>query len=296
MKDHSHDSHKKKPPSRKLLLVLVLTAGYMILEAVGGILSNSLALLADAGHMLADVAALSVSLFAFVLSSRPPDQKASFGYYRAEVIAALFNGVVLLLVSFFVIKEAIERLFSPSEVEPVIMLVVAFGGLLVNIVGLLILHKDKSHNLNVKGAWIHVFSDALGSVGCVISGMMIYFFDWRSSDAFASIIIAGLVCYSALKLILETVRVLMEHTPAHIDPEAVKSEILSVPKVLMAHDLHIWSITSGKEALAVHVVVSKEADYDEVLLDIQKKLKNSFGITHATIQLENQCQVEDKCH
>lgn len=290
-------SHNKQPPSKRLLIVLCLTAGYMVLEAVGGILSNSLALLADAGHMLSDVAALSISLFAFAMSSRPADQKASFGYHRAEVLAAFLNGFILLLVSFFIIKEAFERLFNPSDVEPKLMLVVAFGGLLVNICGLLILHRDKSANINVRGAWLHVFSDALGSVGCVISGFLIYFFDWRSSDAWASIIIAGLVCYSACKLIMETMRVLMEHTPAHIDPKKVSEELLSVPHVLMVHDLHIWSITTGIDALSAHVVVNKEAVYDQVLLDIQTRLQKKFDIDHATIQLENQCQVENKtCH
>lgn len=292
----SHDSSGKRP-SKKLLIVLCLTASYMILEAIGGILSNSLALLADAGHMLSDVAALGISIFAFALSAKPAQGKATFGYYRAEVLAALFNGLVLLLVSFFIIKEAVVRLFNPSEVEPGLMLVVAFGGLLVNIAGLMILHRDKEQNLNVRGAWLHVFSDALGSVGCLISGMLIYFFEWRSSDAVASIIIAALVCYSAIKLILETMRVLMEHTPAHIDPEAVTAEILSVPQVMMVHDLHIWSITLGKDALSAHVVVSTEAVYDDVLMGIQKRLEQKFGITHATIQLENQCQVESKtCH
>ena len=288
---------KNEPPSKKLWIVLILTAGYMILEAVGGILSNSLALLADAGHMLSDVAALSISLFAFVMASRPPDEKASFGYHRAEVLAAFFNGLVLLLVSFFIIKEAIERLFNPTEVEPTLMLVVAFGGLFINITGLFILHRDKSKNLNVRGAWLHVVSDALGSVGCVISGFLIYFLGWRSADAWASIIIAGLVCYSAIKLILETMRVLMEQTPAHIKPDEITKEILKIPQVLMMHDLHIWSITTGKEALSAHVVVEKDAIYDVVLQNIQRKLEDKFGIDHVTIQLENECQVKNKtCH
>lgn len=287
---HHHGEHSgTKPPMKRVLLVLCLTAAYMIAEAVGGFLSNSLALLADAGHMLADVAALSTSLFAFILSSRPPNVRATFGYYRAEVIAAFFNGLVLLLVSFFIIKEAIMRFFEPTEVESGLMIGVALGGLVINIVGLSLLHRDKSKNLNVRGAWLHVFSDTLGSVGVVISGTLISLFGWGLADPIASIAIAGLVSYSSLKLILDTLNVLMEHTPAHIDPEAVVQSMLQIPKTAAVHDLHIWSITSGKEALSAHVLVEQGANNDIVLHQLQELLAHVYGIKHVTIQIETQC-------
>lgn len=262
----------------------------MFAEAVGGIASNSLALLADAGHMLADVVALSISLVAFFLASRPPSHRASFGYYRAEVIAALFNGVALLLVSFFIIKEAIVRLFEPAPVESNLMLAIAVGGLLVNIIGLWLLHHDKSHNLNVKGAWLHVLSDALSSVGVIISGLLIYFFKWHLADPITSIGIACLVCYSAVHLIVETINVLMEHAPVHIDPRLVERAILSVPNATKVHDLHIWSITSGQEALSVHIVLKPGGDFAKLLHDVETVLEQQFGITHTTIQIEHQAE------
>lgn len=288
-----HNSRQTRP-TRRVLLVLCLTAAYMIAEMVGGYLSNSLSLLADAGHMLADVAALTISLAAFHLAARPKTAHASFGYYRAEVIAALFNGVVLIIVSFFIIKEAIARIFTPSSIESELMIIVAVGGLVINGIGLLVLHRDKKHNLNIRGAWLHVLSDTLGSVGVVISGMLIYFFDVKMADPVASIIIAALVSYSALKLVAEVLRVLMEQTPAHIDPREVSEEILSIPEALKIHDLHIWSITSGKDALSVHVIAQENADYNKLLSQIQKMLFVKFGIDHATIQIENKCLVEDK--
>lgn len=294
MSVRNSDRTTSKPPTRRVLLVLCLTAGYMVAEAVGGFLSNSLALLADAGHMLADVAALSTSLFAFMLSSRPPNTRATFGYYRAEVIAALFNGLILLIVSFFIIKEAILRFFDPSEIESGLMITVALGGLVVNIIGLSLLHRDKSENLNIRGAWLHVFSDTLGSIGVLISGVLISIFGWKLADPIASIAIAALVSYSSLRLILDTLNVLMEHMPAHIDPVKVTQSILSVPKTMLVHDLHIWSITSGKEALSAHVVVEKNADYDKILKDIRCILLEKFGIDHMTIQIENECQVGTK--
>lgn len=292
MSDHISAHLLKKRPTRRVSLVLCLTASYMFLEFLGGLMSHSLALLADAGHMLADVCALSISLVAFVIASRPPNYHASFGYYRAEVLAALFNGVVLLLVSFFIIKEAILRFFSPVEVLSGIMMWVALGGLLVNLIGLSLLHKDKAHNLNIKGAWLHVMSDTLGSIGAVISALLIYFLGWNFADSITSIIIAALVSYNAIHLILETVHVLMEHTPSHIDAKKVQESLLALKHVIKVHDLHIWSITSNKQALSVHVVADDGANYNLLLKEIQAMLDQIYKIDHSTIQIENECQVK----
>lgn len=295
MGDHHGKALLKRRPLRRVLLVLCLTATYMVAEVVGGFLSNSLALLADAGHMLADVAALAVSLIAFALAARPKSLRATFGYYRAEVLGALFNGVVLLMVSFFIIKESITRFFEPATIESDLMIGVALGGLVINMIGLLLLHQDRSRNLNIRGAWLHVLSDTLGSVGVVISGLLIHVFGWTLADPIASIAIAGLVSYSSLHLILETVHVLMEHTPAHIDPREVSKAIMAIKGTVRVHDLHIWTITSGKDALAVHVVADKATDYNQLLKAIESVLESQFGIEHTTIQIEDVCVTNERC-
>lgn len=293
----SHTDALKRPhrrPTRRVLLVLGLTASYMVAEAVGGFVSNSLSLLADAGHMLTDVLALSMSFFAFIIAARPASDKATFGYHRAEVLAAMFNGIALLIVSFFIIKEAIERFFAPEVVESELMFAVAFGGLLVNLIGLAILHRDRDGNINLRGAWLHVLSDTLGSVAVLISAILIRVFNLSLVDSIASIAIALLVIYSAFRLLCETISVLMEHVPAHIDPSEVKKEILATADAIQVHDLHIWSITPGKEALSVHVKAKSGADCDRLLKSVQEMLDEKFGIVHTTIQIEHQCLAQER--
>jgi len=288
--NHSQANLSRQAPSKKLVILLTVTAGYMFLEAIGGYLSNSLALMADAGHMLADVTALIISLIAFVIAKKPADSKASFGYHRAEIIAALMNGVALLLIAFFIVKEAILRFFNePNQIEAPTMILIALGGLVVNIFGLALLHQDKKSNLNIRGAWLHVFSDTLGSIGVVISGILIYLFDWRFLDSLTSVLIAILVSYAAIHLILETVRVLMEQSPKHLNAQEVSNAILTIKHVLAVHDLHIWTIASGMDALSVHVVVSEKADHDNIIQKTQSLLKQKFNIFHETIQVEKQC-------
>jgi cobalt-zinc-cadmium efflux system protein len=295
---HRHYHPKSiKRPQRRVFIVLFLTALYMIAEAIGGYLSHSLALLADAGHMLADVAALSISLFAVMVATRPPNERASFGYHRAEVLAAFFNGLILIFVSLFIIKEAISRLFAPVLIETHTMMAVALGGLIVNIIGLFLLHRDKSHNVNIKGAWLHVLSDTLGSLGVIISGVLIEFWNFQKADAFASLVIASLIFYSAARLVLETVGVLMEHAPAHLDPQAIKSALLKINAVKKVHDLHIWTLSPGRDNLAAHVEHEQHADTSEVLAHIQQLLSEQFGIEHTTIQLEKEClRPDNNCH
>jgi len=296
--NHQHDHKSKLETSKiKVLIALCLTASYMIAEAIGGYYSNSLSLMADAGHMLADVAALSISLFAVIITTRPANQRATYGYYRAEVLAALFNGMLLLVVAIFIIKEAINRLFNPQLVETEIMIGVAIGGLLVNFIGLWLLHKDKSQNLNIHGAWLHVLSDTLGSIGVIISGFLIAYFGWYKADPIASIIIASLIFYSASSLVWETVGVLMEQTPAHLDSQAVKEAILAIKPAIRVHDLHIWTISPGRENLSVHVEYEQNGDAHKLLNDIQEMLTKKFNIEHTTIQIEKECLRPDKnCH
>lgn len=290
--DHTHKINDK--PTKKLLLILFATFIYMIAEAVGGVLTNSLSLLADAGHMLADVSAVCISLAAFYISSRPATDRSTFGFQRAEVIAALFNGVILLVSSFFIVKEAIIRLVSPKEeIEAEQMIIIAFGGLLINIASLLMLNKDKDKNLNLKGAWLHILSDTLGSIAVIISGLAIEFFKLEWFDSAASILICLLIVFSAISLISKTLSVLMEQVPTHIHIDDVEKIILSHPLVKEVHDLHVWSLTIGNEAMSAHVVVNEKEKSEEILSFIQREIKEKIGISHLTIQIETKCN--DAC-
>lgn len=281
-----HHVHK---PTKKLLIILVLTFFYMLAEAIGGILSNSLSLLADAGHMFADVTAICISLVGFYISSKPATNKFTFGFYRAEVLAALLNGLVLLLTAFFIIKEAIMRLFEPAVIESSSMFLIAVGGLVVNIISLLLLHKDQKHNLNLQAAFLHVLSDALGSVAVIISAVLIYIFNITWFDQLASIAICILITFSSFSLICKTLNVLMEQVPDHIDIKAVKHAIKNIDGVLGVHDLHVWSITLGQEALSAHVLIEKKVIQQDILENIQNTLLQKFSIHHITIQLEHKC-------
>jgi len=259
----------------------------MVVEILGAWLSNSLALLADAGHMLSDAAALALSLFAIWAASRPASAGRTFGYYRAEILAALVNGAVLLVIALFIFLEAIERIRHPPEVAGPLMLAVACGGLAMNLVGLGILSNGRSHSLNVRGAWLHVLSDALGSVGAIISGVLIWQFDWYWADPGASLVIAIFIVHAAWALLRETVAVLMESAPGHIDVDEVRTAMRGLESVVEVHDLHVWTITSGMESLSAHVVATAERDGDALLGEIRGLLHRRFGIDHVTIQIES---------
>lgn len=258
----------------------------MIAEVVGGLLSNSLALLADAGHMLSDVAALGLSLAAIWLAERPPTAKRTFGYYRTEILAALVNGAALLAVSLFIFIEAYRRLWEPPQVVGTLMIGIAVGGLLVNLASLRILHAGHHENLNVRGAWLHVLSDTLGSVGAIIAGSLIWAFDWHWIDPAASVLIGLLIIYSAWRLVVEAVSVLMESAPRGIDVDRVREAMLDTPGVQSIHDLHVWTITSGLDSLSAHVVADEGQDSADVISRLQKLLDERFGIAHVTVQVE----------
>lgn len=281
--------HLHQPATREsrrgLVLTLILVCLYMLAEVIGGLLSNSLALLADAGHMLSDAAALGLALFAIWMSRRPATSKRTWGFYRAEILAALVNGTALLVISTLIFIEAWQRFSAPPEVESGLMIAVATGGLAVNLVGLKVLSKHRDHSLNVRGAWLHVLTDALGSLQAIIAGLLIYRFGWLWLDPVASILIAALVTFSAWSLLRDSVAVLMEGSPAHIDVDEVREVLLGHAQVVDVHDLHIWTITSGMESLSAHVVVDPEADED-LLRTLQKLLERRFGIEHVTLQLE----------
>jgi cobalt-zinc-cadmium efflux system protein len=271
---------------RRLALVLVLAAAYMVAEIAGGLWTGSLALLADAGHMGADVASLALSLFAAWLARRPAHPGRTYGYLRAEILAALVNGAALVAVAVGVAVEAAERLQAPAPVAAGPMLAIAVGGLAVNGVGLLLLRDGRHESLNLRGAWLHLLSDALGSAAAITAGVLVLAFGWLVADPLASLAIAALVVRSAWSLLRETVAVLMEGAPAHIDVDRVRDAIRAVPGVASVHDLHVWTITSGLVALSCHVRAAEGAGGAELLRSVQRHLRVVFAIAHTTVQIE----------
>ncbi len=290
--DHDHLGHSRggkqdRGLSRgRLACVLALTLSYMFAEVVGGYLSGSLALLADAGHMFSDAAALALSLFAAWISARPPTPQHSYGYYRAEILAALANGATLIAISIVIFIEAIRRLGAPEPVEGALMLTIAAGGLAINLVGLAILNAGKSENLNVHGAWLHLLTDALGSVAALLAGGAIWLWDAYWVDPVASIAIGLLVIYSSWSLLKQAIAILMESTPAHLDVDLVRSAMIGTPGAAEIHDLHVWTITSGMVSLSAHVVLVEGYESAAALGELRETLHERFGIDHITIQIE----------
>lgn len=291
MHDHRHHGESGPPDpganQRRLLIVLVLAAGYMVAEAVGGWLTGSLALLADAGHMLSDVFALAMSVMAIRMSRRAPTPNRTYGYYRTEILAALGHGVLLVCVSIAIFWEAFERVGSTQPIEAGPMMLIAAGGLIVNLIGLAVLNHGKADNLNVRGAWLHVLSDALGSVGALAAGAAIWLWGVVWADTVASVVIALLVIFSSWSLLRETLDILMEAAPPHLDVPEIHRSITSMPGVSAVHDLHIWTITSGLVALSGHVVADDDHDQAPLLQSICDHLNDRFGIDHTTIQIES---------
>lgn len=298
---HRHDHrHERVSGSRKRLsVVLALTASYMIAELFGGLWTGSLALLADAGHMLADVAALLLALIALWFAARPATPRKTFGYYRLEILAALINGIALTLISLLIFYDAYFRLYAPTPIRSVPMTIVAAGGLAVNLVCARLLHRDRQDDLNVRGAWLHVVGDALGSLGAMIAGALIAIFGWNSADPLISCFIALLIVWSSWHLIRDATNVLLEGTPAHISLAAVEDAILETDGVSNVHDLHVWTITSGREALSAHVIHAYSISQPVLLKELRAKLHDRFGVDHLTIQMET-ADFEDEafhfCH
>lgn len=265
--------------------MLVLTAIFMIAEVVGGIVSNSLALLADAGHMFTDVAALGLSVFAMHLARRPPTTRRTYGYARLEILAALLNGATLLVISGLILREAWERVHEPLVIDGVLMLSVAGVGLVVNVAGALLLHSHAHDNLNVRGAYLHVLGDLLGSVGTIVAGVLVLTAGWTLADPLISLVIAALILYSAWNLVREATDVLLESAPAHIDMESLLEDLSSIDGLDDVHDVHVWTLTSGFIALSGHGVIDDPGEHMRVLDQIRDKMSRR-GIEHVTFQLE----------
>jgi cobalt-zinc-cadmium efflux system protein len=282
---HHHGLVSRGAEGGRLKWVLIITALFMIAEVVGGLLSGSLALLADAGHMFTDVAALALSLFAMRIAQRPPNIRRTFGYVRLEILAALVNGATLLLIAGIIVFEAWQRLRDPVAIDGSIMLGVATLGLGVNIIGALLLHSHAHDNLNVRGAYLHVLGDLLGSVGAIAAGVIVLTTGWTPADSIISVVIALLILFSAWKLVREATDVLLESVPSHIDMEQVLEALAGIDGLDEVHDVHVWTLTSGFVAISAHGVIDDPTCHSRVLNEVRERVA-SYGIDHVTFQIE----------
>ena len=264
------------------------TALLCVVELVGGYLTNSLALVSDAAHVMGDVGGLGLTLFALWVGTRPASESKTFGYHRAEILAALVNGVILWVVGILIVLEAWHRLQAPPAVAGPGMLAVALVGLAVNAFVARRLREHQGHSLNLRGAYLHVLSDLLGSIGAAVAGVVIVVGDWRPADALASLLIVGLIVFGSWALVREAVDVLMEAVPAHIDVETLRLALERVPGTDEVHDLHVWSLTTGRYALSAHAVVNDAAGDDAILAAMADLCAREFQIEHVTIQIEHE--------
>jgi cobalt-zinc-cadmium efflux system protein len=263
----------------------------MIVEFVGGWWSNSLALASDAAHMLTDIGAMLLSLFALWVARRPITLSMSFGYHRAEILGALISGLLIWLISGFLIYEAVMRMQNPPEVEGPVVFVVATIGLLANIVSMKFLSSAKDSNINVRAAYLHLLTDCLGSIGTIIAGAILWATGWKPIDPIITVVFAGLMILSSWNLVKESVGVLMQSTPPHIDPAEVQFDLQGIPGVQESHDLHIWTVSSGKLALSVHLISTNS---ESVLQASNQLLEEKYGIVHTTIQVEHPEKFQSK--
>lgn len=281
----------RRKGTRALRVALVITVTFMLVEFLGGLWTNSLALLADAGHMLTDAAALGLSLFAVWFIRRPATSEKTYGYFRVEILAALINGATLLVIAFFILLEAYERFLQPEEIKSFEMLVIAVLGLGANLFSAWILYSSQEESLNIRGAFLHVMGDVLGSVGAISASLAIIFWQAYWADPAVSALVSFLILFSAWRLVKDSVLVLLEGTPAHVNLAAMKSELRKVPGVESVHDLHVWTLTSGVHAMTCHAVVDGEDKRHTILEQLIAVCREQFNIRHTTIQIEE----EDPC-
>ncbi|MCE2404258.1 MAG: cation diffusion facilitator family transporter [Dehalococcoidia bacterium] len=285
--DHAHDL--RGASRRSLIVALVLISTYMVAEVVGGVLSGSLALLADAGHMLTDAAAITMALVAMWIAQKEPSVERTFGYHRTEILAALANTFALWLIAGWIVWEAYHRAFREDvEVVGLPVLLVGIGGFVINVIAAWVLHRSSGESLNVEGAFQHVLADLLGSVGVIISAVLIIAFEWHIADPILSVVIAVLIVYNTRKLIVNILNVLLEGSPERIDVYKLCHDIEEMEGVTLIHDVHVWTITSGNEAFTAHVLLDPayQGNLDGLIKGMQDLLHNEYGIGHATIQVE----------
>lgn len=285
-----HGHHQHGGSTRMLTYALVITAAFALVELVGGVLSGSLALLSDAGHMFTDVLALGLSLGAAVVAGRQATERHTYGFLRAEILVALVNGIALVGISLLVIHEALGRLSHPTTVDADLMLVVALIGMGANLLGMVLLHRGSKENLNVRGAFLHMMGDLLSSFGVIAAALLIRFFGWQEADAIIGLAIAAIIMIGAYRLISQSVSILLEAVPKHIELKEVEEAMTSVDGVVMVHDLHVWTLSSGVYALSGHVVVNDQqvSACSPVLRQLERMLEERFHIGHATLQVETE--------
>jgi cobalt-zinc-cadmium efflux system protein len=290
---HSH-SHSHDHASSSITRAIAVTLVFMVVEFVGGWYANSLALISDGAHMLTDVGAMLLSLFAVWVSRRPSTPAMSFGYHRAEILGALASGLLIWLISGVLVYEAFARLKSPPEVQGPMVFIIATIGLGANLLCMRLLHSAKHDNLNARAAYLHMFSDVLGSVGAIIAGAVLWWTGWRPIDPIVTLLFAALMLVSSWSLVREAVTVLMESAPESHDPARVLADLQGLPGVREAHDLHIWSVSSGRLALSVHLVA---AEPERILTEANRLLEERYGIKHTTIQVEHPERFRsDRCY
>ena len=292
---HTH-THTRTSERRSLLWVLAISGTFLVAEVVGGLIGNSVALLADAGHLLTDVAAVGIALFAFWLSQRQASNAHTFGYARAEILAALANGLALVAIAAYVAFEAARRLAAGPEVNGPVVLGVAAAGLVGNLVGVWLLRRGARHNLNVRGAFLHLLGDSLASVAVIVSALIIMLTGWNAADPIAAIVISALILVAGVRLVIETLNVLMEAAPRRMNLSGIREAVLAAPGVAAAHDLHVWTLTSGCVAMSVHVRRRPDAQHANLLTTLRERLKTRFGVDHLTVQVEDADLPDEEIH
>jgi cobalt-zinc-cadmium efflux system protein len=290
---HGHDHHHHFDETREgnkkgLIIALLITSGIMILEFIGGLITNSLALLSDSGHMLSDASSLALSLVAIWFANRPSSANKTYGYYRFEILAALFNGVTLFIIAGFIIYEAYGRFLEPPTVASGMMMGIAVVGLLANLLSAWSLFRkgDVKDNVNLKSAYLHVLGDALGSVGAIVAGVLMLVFEWYVADPIISVIVALLILKSAWGVLQQSIHILMEGTPMTLNHSEVKTVLENIEGVKNVHDLHIWTITSGLDSLSCHLLVEDHSNEQEILQQAINAIRDHCKIEHTTIQIE----------
>ncbi len=283
--NHNRDNLENKKGLKIALFITIIMA---VVEAIGGFLANSLALIGDAGHMFTDSIAIALSLFAIVIASRPPDVRRTYGHYRFEILAALLNGATLLFVAGYIFYESYRRFVSPPEVKGAMMLTIASMGLIANLTGIYFLRRGQKVNLNIRSAFLHMLGDTLSSIGVIAGGIIIYFTGWMLIDPIVSVLIGGIILKGALELVFESSHILLESVPKGISLESVSDSMHSVKGVLDVHDLHLWSITSGMNALSAHILIEDQrlSDGLRIINEVNDILRSKFNINHTTLQLE----------
>ena len=299
MTDHSHSHHSSANANqRRLLIALAITGLMTLVELVGGALSNSLALLGDAGHMFTDTLALGLSVVALSLAKRPASRTRTYGFHRAEVMAALANGTILVLICGLIFYEAYQRFVNPPEVRGTLMLAVAAIGLLANLFGILILRSASRDNLNVRGAFLHMWGDTISSLGVIVGGVIILAAGWTIVDPIISIFIGLLILRGAVKLVLESSDILLEAVPKHLDVTEISTALKEIEGVKDVHDVHLWTITSGLYALSCHLQIEDRmvSSSSHIVEEVNRALSQKFGIGHSTLQLEcGECENSPVC-